>query len=72
MLTSHGSEQHSGWLKIVVDIIIITESLGGKKHMLCLFSEKSPIIRTVVRFTQLKLLWVRERRNTKRKGRGDK
>lgn len=73
MLTSHGSEQPSGWLQIVVDvIIIIAESLGGKKHMLCLFSQKSPITRTIVRFTQLKLLWVREKRHTKGKGRGDK
>lgn len=40
--TSHGSEQPSDWLKIVVDvIIIITGSLGSKKHMLRLFGEKS-------------------------------
>ena len=40
--TSHGSERPSGWLKIVVDfIIIITGSLGSKKHMLRLFAEKS-------------------------------
>lgn len=35
--------------------------------MLCLFSEKSPITRTAGTFTQLKMLWVRERRDTKGK-----